>query len=373
MKGKESIVLVFLFLIWGCKEKTTTHSSSSKLRYAKGFTIKTYDNYKVLEVKTPWANAEEKFTYLLIEKGKKPPLHVHSDVIIKVPIEKIVVTSTTHIPALEALGVENTLVGFPNTAYVSSEKIRKNIAMGRVKDLGNNETITTEALIELQPEVLIGFSIDHQNKAYETIQRFGIPVVYNGDWAEETPLGKAEWIKFFALFFNAGAKADSIFNAIEQDYLKAKKIAEKAGKKPTVLSGAMYKNVWYLPAGKSWTAQILNDANAEYLWKNTEGDGSLSLSFEEVLENAENADAWIAPAQFTSYKDLENASLHYTQFNAFKNKRIYTFSLSKGETGGLLYYELAPNRPDIVLKDVISILHPELLPGYTPFFFKPLQ
>jgi iron complex transport system substrate-binding protein len=284
-----------------------------------------------------------------------------------------VVTSTTHIPALEALGVENTLVGFPETQYISSTKTRKNIDSGKIIDLGINESINTEILINLQPDLVIGFSINDSNKTYETIKNSGISVVYNGDWVEKTPLGKSEWIKFFAPFFNKEKEADSIFSSIETEYLIAKKIAEKAIKKPTVLCGAMFKDIWNLPSGESWAAQFLKDANTNYLWSDTTGTGSLSLSFESVLEKAQNADFWINTSQFSTYQELDNDNAHYSQFKAYKNKKAYTFSLTKGETGGLLYYELAPNRPDIVLKDLIHIVHPELLPNHQPFFFKPLE
>jgi len=228
-------------------------------------------------------------------------------------------------------------------------------------------------VIEMNPDVVFGFSINNQNKTYETIQRSNIPVVYNGDWTEETPLGKAEWIKFFAPFFGKEAIADSIFKEIKRNYLEAKSLAKTALNKPTVLSGAMYKDVWYLPAGNSWAAQFLEDANANYLWKETQETGSLSLSWESVLEKSKSADFWIGPSQFTSYKSMSDASPHYGQFDAFKNKKVFTFANTKGVTGGLLYYELAPQRPDLVLKDLIHIFHPEILPEYENVFFKPLE
>ncbi|MEM9685657.1 MAG: ABC transporter substrate-binding protein [Bacteroidota bacterium] len=371
-------IVSFTSFLMGCKDNAAVPQKEKAeivvaVKYAKGFTVTHDMGYKILEVHTPWPGAEAQFRYVLVEKGQEIPSGISFDAVVQVPVENIVVTSTTHIPALEALGVENKLIGFPSTKYISSEKTRKNIAEGRVKELGNNESLNTEVLIDLQPDILIGFAVNSENKVYETIQKSGISVVYNGDWMEETPLGKAEWIKFFAPFFNAETKADSIFNVLEQEYLNTKKIAERAVETPSILSGAMYKDVWYLPAGESWAAQFLNDAQSHYLWNDSPGTGSLSLSFESVLAKAQDADFWIAPAQFTTYEALENASNHYTQFKAFKRKRIYTFSLTKGATGGILYYELAPNRPDIVLKDLIHILHPELLPNHTLFFFKPLE
>ena len=295
------------------------------------------------------------------------------DAIISVPIESIVVTSTTHIPALEALGELDKLVGFSDTKYVSSEAARKRIDAGQIKELGINERLNTEAVLALQPDLVVGFAVSGSNIAYETLQRSQIPVIYNGDWVEETPLGKAEWIKFFAPFFGKEIVANDVFDEIKKSYVDAKKLAETANTSPTVLSGALYKDVWYLPGGKSWAANFLKDANANYLWKDSPESGSLSFSWESVLVVAKNAEYWIGPAQFKSYKEMELSSTHYLQFDAFKNKKVYTFANTVGETGGNLYYELAPHRPDLVLKDLIHILHPGLLPKHEPYFFKPLN
>ncbi|MDG3581532.1 ABC transporter substrate-binding protein [Galbibacter pacificus] len=346
------------------------------IEYAKGFSIQKQGNLTIIKVNAPWPNARKTYTYALIDKKKMETIRINSslyDAVIPTPVNRLVATSTTHIPAIEALGVENTLIGFPGTNYVSSKKVRKKIDEGKVTNLGLNESINTEVLVNLQPELIMGFTVEGQNKTYSTIENAGIPVVYNGDWVEETPLGKAEWIKFFGPFFQKGREADSIFNSIAKSYQEAKTLATTAKNKPTVLSGSMFKDIWYVPAGKSWVAHFLEDANANYLWKDSFGTGSLSLNFETVLEKAKNADFWIGPGQFVSYNQLKETNKHYTQFKAYKDKKVYTYSLATGVTGGLLYYELAPNRPDIVLKDIIHILHPEILPDYKTVFFKQLQ
>lgn len=381
--SKSILCILSLAVLVSCKQqKKETFSNAipvkqEKIEYAKGFSIEKASNgVTTIKITSPWPNAEAAFTYALIPREKLASITLNKDeydAIIIVPVEKIVATSTTHIPALEALGVEDKLIGFPDTKYISSEKTRKRIDNGLIKELGNNESINTEMVLEMNPDVVIGFSINNQNKTYETIQRSNIPVVYNGDWTEETPLGKAEWIKFFAPFFEKESMADSIFRGIKNSYLEAKSLALTAKQSPTVMSGAMYKDVWYLPAGKSWAAQFLDDANANYLWKDTSETGSLSLSWETVLEKSKTADFWIGPAQFTAYQIMSEASPHYKQFDAFQNKKVFTFSSTKGATGGLLYYELAPQRPDLVLKDLIHIFHPELLPEHQNVFFKPLD
>ncbi|MBU2904812.1 ABC transporter substrate-binding protein [Arenibacter algicola] len=379
----KALLFLLLLCICSCKQPKKENISSAVLSqpitidYAQGFTIeRTTSDITIIKVSSPWPESEDSFTYALVPKEKLASITLDKDAynaIIAVPVEKMVVTSTTHIPALEALGEADKLIGFPDTEYVSSPMTRKRINEGLVQELGNNESLNSEMVIALNPEVVVGFSINHENKAYETIQRSNIPVVYNGDWTEETPLGKAEWIKFFAPFFQKEKEADSIFKSIEDNYNNAKALAKKANNRPKVLSGALYKDIWYLPGGKSWASKFIEDANAEYLWNSTSSTGSLSLSLESVIERAYDADFWISPSQFGSYLELSKANQHYAQFSAFRNKKVYTYANSTGETGGLLYFELAPNRPDLVLKDLIHIFHPELLPNYRPTFFKPLD
>lgn len=372
----------FILLLFGCKERKkeilhhTTTTENAAINYATGFSIEKQGDLTLIKITSPWPDSESTFTYALFPKEKLTSTTFTTeayDAFIATPVERIVVTSTTHIPALEALGVSEKLIGFPDTRYISSERTRKLVESGAITELGHNETLNTELVLELKPDLLVGFSIDNQNKSYETLQRSHIPVVYNGDWTEETPLGKAEWIKFFAPFFQKERLADSIFHRIEKSYLSAKALAKTAATKPQVMSGALYKDVWYCPGGKSWAAQFLKDASANYIWETYPETGSLSLNWEAVLEAGQQADFWIGPAQHTSYEDLSTSSLHYEQFDAFNNKKVFTFAKTKGATGGLLYYELAPHRPDMVLKDLIHIFHPQLLPDHEPYFFKPLD
>ena len=366
-----------------CKNNTVPNptakqdvSNTATLTHATGFTITATENFKILTIKNPWPNAEKDYKYALVHKNVAPKITLNKDNfdgIITVPIENIVVTSTTHIPALELLGVEETLIGFPGTDYVSSEKTRTLIDNKSVRELGKNEGINTEVLLELRPNLVVGFGIDGNNKSFETIKKSNIPVIYNGDWVEKSPLAKAEWIKFFGVLYNKEKEADAIFKTIEKDYLEAKSIAKTVKSKPSILSGAMYKDVWYLPNGTSPEAQLLKDANVNYLWSETTASGSIALSFEAVFTKGKSADIWLSPSYYNSLEALEKANTHYTQFDAFKNDNIYTFVNNTGKTGGVTYYELGTARPDLVLKDLIKICHPELLKDYQPHFFQKLK
>lgn len=376
--SKYSLFLLLLFAV-ACKKNEPDSSGISEaktqnsIRYAKGFEIYKYENFSIVKVSNPWPEANKTFTYVLHKKGVSLPDSLKNYTSLQVPVKSIVVTSTTHIPSLEMLGVENTLLGFPDTNLISSEKTRKLIDAGKVTEIGANQSLNTERLIDLDPDVLVGYSSGSDTKTYDNLQKSGLKVFFNGDWMEESPLGKAEWIKFFGALYGMDEKADLLFTEVETAYKEATELAKKAKTKPTVLSGAIYKEQWYMPRGNSWAASFLKDANAAYLWADSEGTGSLALSFETVMEKAENVDFWIGPAQFTTFKEMVESNPNYAHFKAFKDKNIYSFSSKKGKTGGILYYELASNRPDLILKDLIRILHPELLPDYELYIFEKLK
>ncbi|MFD2603275.1 ABC transporter substrate-binding protein [Flavobacterium suzhouense] len=378
MRNAYYLFLFVVLAIAGCKnntEKSVTKNAATvnSVTHAQGLQLYRYDGYTVVKVTNPWPEAKDVFTYVMLKKGGIVPDSLKQYTTVQVPLKTVVVTSTTHIPSLEALGVENTLVGFPSTDFISSEKVRARIDAGKVKEAGANESLNTEVMIDLAPDAVVGFSISSNNKSLTTLEKSGLKVLYNGDWTEQTPLGKAEWIKFFGALYDQEDKADKLFADIEKGYNEALVLAKKATSKPTVLSGAMFQDHWYLPQGGSWAALFLKDAKSDYLWADSEGTGSLNLAFETVLDKAENADYWIGPSQFTTFKEMTDANPHYAQFKAFKTKNVYSYSSKKGAKGGLIYYELAPNRPDLVLKDLIAIFHPDLLPGYQTYFFEKLK
>lgn len=379
MKFVQNTTLLFLvfFLFIQCKKESQQEaeiqSPANEIHYAKGLEIYKNEGFTIVKITSPWPNAKEQFTYILQEKNGIIPDSLKQFTAISVPIQSIVVTSTTHIPALELLGVENTLVGFPNTDYISSVKTRKLIATGKVREVGTNETLNTEVLIDMNPDVIVSFGLNNSNPTLDNLKKSGLKVMLNGDWTEQSPLGKAEWIKFFGALYGLDSKANTLFSAIEKEYKNTLALAQKATRKPTVLSGAMFQEQWYVPQGESWASLFLKDAKANYLWADSKGTGSLSLPFETILEKAQEAEYWISPGDFSSLQQMSESNPHYKQFDAFQNKKVYSYAINKGAKGGIVYFEWSPTRPDWVLKDLIKIFHPELLPNHKLFFFQKLE
>ncbi len=372
-------LILFSLLVLGLSQCKKTENiakatvNENEIIHAEGFSLVEYDDFSILKVKNTYPEAEETFTYVLHKSEVTLPDSLQKFTAIQIPIQKIIVTSTTHIPSLEMLGVENTLVAFPTLKYISSETTRERIDQGKVREIGKNQSLNTEVILDVNPDVIVGFSVDGDLKTYKNLEKSGQKIVFNADWTEKTPLGKAEWIKFFGALYDKKEKANLEFETIEESYNKALKLAQQAEIKPTILSGAIYDDQWFLPQGDSWAALFLKEANGNYLWADTEGTGSLALSFETVLDKAKDADFWIGPGQFSSIEEILKDNPNYKFFKAVETKNVYSYSSKKGKTGGVIYYELAPNRPDLVLKDIIKILHPEVLPNYELFFFEQLQ
>ena len=371
---KYLFLITISVLIFSCKksENNSDLKVGNEIKHAKGLSIITKENYSIVEVSTPWPNSKKKYSYILKKKNAVIPTEYKNIPQIQVPIKNIVLTSTTHIPSLEMLGEETKLIGFPNLNYISSEKVRALIDAGKVKELGSNQTLNTEVLIDLQPDIIMGYGLDNSNPTLDNLEKNGLKVILNGDWNEQSPLGKVEWIKLFGVLFGKEKQANDIFNNIEKTYNETLKLIKNTTKKPTVFSGSLFEDKWYLPQGESWGAKFIANANGNYLWSETKGTGSLSLSFEKVYIKAKDADFWFMD-QYNSLAEIADANPHYAQFKAFKTKNIYSFGTKKGKTGGVIYYELAPNRPDLVLKDLVKIFHPELLPNYQLFFFEKLK
>ncbi|RVT76621.1 ABC transporter substrate-binding protein [Flavobacterium sufflavum] len=348
------------------KQSTTAPIATIKneIEYSSNLSIYKYDGYSIVKVLNPWPDANKDFTYILKEKNATVPDSLQKYTQLSVPLKSIVVTSTTNIPFLEMLQVEKSLVGFPHTNYVSSAKTRKLIDSGIVKNVGQNERLNMEKLIDLAPEAIVTFGVDNNNPMIANLEKSGLNVIIQADWMEQSPLGKAEWIKLYAALFGKEKEGKILFDNIVKNYNQALQLVANQKAEATVLYGSMYQNQWFVAKGNSWVAQFMKDAKSNYLWADIEGSGSLGLSFEKILDKAKTAKVWIATGSFKNSKELGDSNPHYNQFDAFAVKNVYTFESKLGTTGGTIYYELAPSRPDLVLKDYIKIFHPELLANY---------
>lgn len=373
-------IFFFLLLIFfaGCQSKQTVEQATSpltktSLKYAEGFIVSQENGCKRVEVIRPYQNSTTGIKYLLVPRGVTIPEHEPGTRIIRIPITTIICTSTTHIPLLDYLGLSESLIGFPTTDYISSEITRARIDAGAVTELGIDKGMNLERIALLKPDVVMGYTLSGDFGQFKKIEELGVTVILNAEYLERHPLGRAEWIKFMALFFNKEAEADSIFNSIESVYLETQRLVNTTAIRPTVMSGVVYGDTWFLPGGKNYAAQLFQDAGFNYLWSDTDSNGYLELSFESVLEKAHEADYWIGVASFKSLKELESADTRYAKFAAFKKGNVFSYDVRKGAKGGSEFLELGYLRPDIILNDLVKIAHPGLLSDHEFYFHGPLK
>ncbi|HNP07275.1 MAG TPA: ABC transporter substrate-binding protein [Cyclobacteriaceae bacterium] len=373
---RSSVIILILLLSFACvkrKEGKEDLPVVQSTEFAKGFTVKKLGVSTEVTLLEPYPNSTKSIKYLLVPKTEKIPTHAADVAVIRTPIESIVCTSTSHIALLDHLNALDLLVGFPSTDLISSSKARQRIDSGYVTDLGIDNAMNIESLVGLQPDLVMGYSIAGDMSKLDKIKSFGIPVVINAEYLENHPLGRAEWIKYMALFLGKEREADSIFTAIKNEYLNYQRIVENVKTKPTVISGILYGDTWFLPGGQNYGAKIFKDAGYHYLWDDDTSNGFLKLSFETVLSRGKDADYWIGVGNFKSRAEMKSSEGRYSLFQAFQRSSIYTYDARVGVTGGSEYLELGYSRPDIILKDLIKIAHPELLPGYELYFHKKLN
>jgi iron complex transport system substrate-binding protein len=371
---KRLILLSIMNTFLGCnnaEQAKVIESSHGTIKYARGFNIESYPGYKKVTITRLFkGSTSEKVYYLTRDDKNDIP---QNGIRIQVPVSKMVCSSTTHLPALVLLNEVNSLAGFPSVNYISSPEIRARIETGNVRDLGSENGLNLEGIVELSPDLMMGYLLTGDSKLYDKIESSGVPVVINSDYLEETPLGRAEWLKFTAALFNKEEMADSIFSAIEKEYLAIKDLAGKVNYRPTVFGGVMYGGTWFMPGGKSFAGIFLEDAGGNFLWSDTAGSGSLELSFESVLEKAHDAEYWIGASNFKSKADMSQSDKRYELFQAFKQDRIYTYTLNVTVEGGNDFFETAYARPDWVLSDMVKIMHPDLLKHKSLHFFQKID
>ncbi len=343
------------------------------LAYAQGFSIFKVASGYLLEIH-PEKGQTDRFLIQDPSKSSDKALPGLSGTI-PMGSKKIILTATTQIPHLSYLDAADRLMAFPNLDLISSPAVRRKIASGEVTELGTGPAPDLERIIATEPDWVMVSGFGEVLNLAERLNAAQIPVVINNDFLEAHPLGKAEWIKATGVLLGKIEEADSIFSHIESNYLRASKVMASlpVEDRPTVLSGTLYKDVWYAPGKDSWVARLIGDAGGNYVFKQQGGTGSLSLNYEYVLENAREARLWIGAADHSSLSQMGEQNPKYINFQAFQENEVYTYTLKKGETGGLMYFEEGYLRPDWVLWDMIKIIHPEKAREHDFHYFQKLD
>jgi iron complex transport system substrate-binding protein len=331
-------------------------------RYARNFTIEYEARRKRVTVQNPWRNAELALTHLLVPCGDPAPEVVERQTVVRIPVERAATTSTTELPHFTALGILDRLAGHDRLDYVWEPEIRQRIEAGQVAEIGDGARLDAEALLALRPDLVLANSIgDPEHDVFGMLDRAGLPYAVDAAWTEATPLGRAEWIKFTAAFFNREAEANRLFDQIAARYEELSEIARGVEERPTVLIGTPFQGTWHVSGGASYQARLIADAGGAYLWAADRTSGSMPLDFESVYAKGLNADVWIHTYGWHTLADALRADERMAHFAAWKSGRVYDNDARVNGHGGNDFWETGSSRPDLVLADLIEIFHPGLI------------
>jgi len=344
----------------------------SQIDYATNFTVEYDNSYQVLTVLQPTQGGSPQ-SYVLVKCGAPTP-ELTGDLagatVVTTPVTSLYSGSTTHLPNLVALDRLDVLTGVASKSLISEKEVLDRVAEPGVVEYAAAGSVDAEAVVAGKPDVVITAGTD--DPAYAVISAAGVPVLADAEWLENDPLGRAEWIKYFAALTGTEAQAAEQFDAVEQSYTA---LADKvASADPVqVVPGQPYQGTWYVPGGQSFNSRLIADAGGTTAWADDPSTGSVSTDLESVLAKAGKAPAWLASTTWTSKAEALAEEPRFSEFAAFQSGNVWNAAKDVTAEGGNNYYELGTARPDLVLGDLVAILHPDLMPGHDFAFYLQLS
>ncbi len=351
-------------------------STSVVLTHAKRFTVEQRQGYKILSLKNPWQGASNvSLDYYLIKKGDKIPDNIDSTRIIRTPISSIICMSTTHLSMITALNEAFTIKGISGTDYVYNRTIRELIKNKKILDVGYEDNLNKELIVRISPDLIMAYGIGGESANYvRKLRELGVSVMFNADYLENDPLGKAEWIKVFGLLYEKEREADSIFTYLSGEYNRIKELVKNnSRKRPVVFLGLPWKDTWFISPGNSYVSQLISDAGGEYLWKDISSDVSMPFGLENVFLKAMMAEFWLNSGSVNSKEEILTIDERLQELPSFKKDNIFNNNNRVTKEGGNDYWESGSIAPQIILKDIAAVIHPELFPGYIPYYYKRIR
>ena len=344
-------------------EKISSLSEARAFDFAENFRLNYVEGRRYLEVYTAadkrsgsGEDSNAWLSYRLLRDGEEP---IEGENNISIPVKRVVCTSTTHAALFSRLDARDVIVGMAWPENLSDSLLRQAWQAREIQDVAREMDLNHEVILDLEPDAVVAFvSSDPGYGDFDKMRDLNLPVLANVEYLESTPLGQAEWMRFAGILLDQEERADSLFRLVADRYLfLADSVAALDHEAPTVFTGLDWKGVWTVPKGNSFAATFLADAGANYLWSDESGTGNLPLDFEAVFDRAVNADVWLHPGAARSVAELTERDPRLANFQAWKESQVWNRDARVLENGANDYWESGIVRPDLVLEDLIQILH----------------
>ena len=363
MKKLFSILSIVVSLIsCGGKFTPATNDEGDTLvfKYARMIHVVQHEGYTDVTIDNPWKEGRVLHRYRLVPSAatqSQPTVKDDGFTLVRVPLQRSVVFTSVHAALLQQLGASRQVAGVADLKYMKVPYVREGVARGTIEDCGDGMSPVIEKIIDAEADAIL-LSPFENSGGYGRLEDINIPLIECAEYMEQSPLARAEWIRFYGLLYDRQRQADSIFAIVGSNYGLLKKVATTSRINPTVLMDKQTGSVWYVPGGRSTIGRMLQDARCNYPYAADEHSGSLALPFESVLEKCGEADVWLF--RYDSEQPMTRTRLMaeqpgYPQLRPVKTGRLYGCNVMTS-----MFYEESPFRPDYLLQDFIQILHPDI-------------
>jgi iron complex transport system substrate-binding protein len=367
LKDFNIVIALLLIVLLSCSrnnnKKETAHkikSPKQTIQHAKHFNIEVKNGYRILSVLGKKNTPDTTAVFVLYDSVVPNLEYTALTFKVKVPCTRMAALSSIYSAMLAEVGALEQVVAIDNIDYINKKDVLEKHRLGQLAELSKGPALDLEKTILIKPDMVFMFGMGNPlEEAQPKLITSRIPFALIVDHLEETPLARAEWIKFVAAFAGKAKQADSIFNAVQAHYLRVKDSAQKFTTKPNVLTELKYSDTWYVPGGKSFMAALIQDAGAKYAWRENQSRGSIPLSFEQVYRMAVDADVWINLSMVKNKREMLEQDERYQKFRAFQNNRLYNNNKRTNAKGYSDYWETAMFHPERVLSDLTLIFHTE--------------
>lgn len=328
--------------------------------FATGFRISTSEGGEssLITITNPWQGADFEQQIFIARNQEKVPKGFRGQVV-HAPIKSAVCMSSGYVAMFDALGEVEKVRGVSGLNFITNAHVR-NPESG-VADIGYDANLDFERIVALRPDVVMMYGVAGENSLVTSkLRELGIPYMYIGDYVEQSPLGKAEWLHVVAELTDQRERADSVFGAVKQNYQAlAERVACEVAARPKVMLNTPYRDVWFLPSADNYMVRLIADAGGVAYASEAEGNASQPIDAERAYVLASEADVWLNVGGYTSLEVFKAQNPRFAQMPIVRNRRVYNNNRCRTQSGGSDFWESGIVHPDVVLRDLVSILHPE--------------
>lgn len=337
-------------------------------RYASGFELlgAQDSDSRLLRVTTSWQGGEDSETMLLILRGGDEAPAGFDGQVLKDEARQIVCMSSSHVALLDALGEAARVVGVSGIDYITNPYVVEN--RDKVLDVGYDGNVNYERLVALAPDLVLLYGVNGASGMEPKLRELGIPFVYVGEYLEESPLGKAEWLVAVGELVGKRAAAEAVFRAIPERYDALKRrVVQTTTARPRVMLNTPYNDVWFMTSTGSYMARLIADAGGEYVYRANTSNRSLPVDLEQARLLVDSADVWLNTGACSTLAELRRAVPKFSDVACVRNGAVWNCDRRLNPSGGNDFWESGVVHPDLVLRDLVKIFHPELVPE--PFVY----